>query len=122
MAVSEPLIPSVSMITDSARHGSERVVEAFKWQNLSIILRIVRHRATVKSPYAKSLLQIQVPDECSQALEVYATETQFPIELVIEMALAQFLDVDAVTFKDCDPVMSPGRLREELETLKRERS
>lgn len=68
-----------------------------------------------------SQLQIQVPEQIRLALEAYAAETQFPIELVIEMALAQFLDVDAVTFDDCDPVMSPGRLREELEMLKRDR-
>lgn len=83
---------------------------------------ILRHSAVMKPPQTESLLQIQVPENIRQALEAYATETQFPIELVIEMALAQFLDVDAVTFEDCDPVMSPGRLREELEMIKRDAS
>jgi hypothetical protein len=64
-------------------------------------------------------LQIQVPEKIRQALEAYADENQFPMELVIEMALAQFLDIDAVTFDDCNPVTSPGQLREELEMLKR---
>lgn len=83
---------------------------------------ILRHSAVMKSPHTESLLQIQVPEKIRQALEAYATENQFPIELVVEMALAQFLDVDAVTFEDCDSVMSPGRLREELEMLKRDAS
>lgn len=67
-------------------------------------------------------LNIQVPEKIRQALEAYATANQFPIELVIEMALAQFLDIDAVTFDDYNPVMSPGQLREELEMLKRHKN
>jgi hypothetical protein len=38
--------------------------------------------------------------------------------LVIELALSQFLDLDAVTYDDCNPVMSPGQLREENAMLK----
>ncbi len=75
----------------------------------------------MQHPQTESQLQIKVPVQIQRALEAYAAENQFPLELVIEMALAQFLDVDAVTFEDCNPVMSPGRLREELEMLKRDR-
>lgn len=67
-------------------------------------------------------LNIQVPEKIRQALEAYATANSFSIELVIEMALAQFLDIDAVTFDDCNPVMNPGQLREELEMLKRHKN
>ena len=59
----------------------------------------------------RSELRVQIPEKIRQALEAYASENQFPMDLVIEMALAQFLDVDAVTFDDCNPVMSPGQLR-----------
>jgi len=66
----------------------------------------------------RSELRVQLPEKIRQALEAYASENQFPMDLVIEMALAQFLDVDAVTFDDCNPVMSPGQLREEIEVLR----
>lgn len=66
----------------------------------------------------RSELRVQIPEKIRQALEAYASENQFPMDLVIEMALAQFLDVDAVTFDDCNPVMSPGQLREEIEVLR----
>jgi len=66
----------------------------------------------------RSELRLQIPEKIRQALEAYASENQFPMDLVIEMALAQFLDVDAVTFDDCNPVMSPGQLREEIEVLR----
>jgi hypothetical protein len=58
----------------------------------------------------------QLPLNIREALEAYATETEMPIEFVIEMAIASFLDVDSTTFADCrtDP---PGRLREKIETL-----
>ncbi len=36
----------------------------------------------------------------SQAIE-YAEKTEIPSELVIELAIAHFLDPDSVTFDDC---------------------
>jgi hypothetical protein len=62
---------------------------------------------------APSDLQLRLPDKIQAALDAYASENQFPIDLVIEMAIASFLDVDAVTFDDCNPVTTPGQLREE---------
>lgn len=66
----------------------------------------------------RSNLQVQVPEKIRLALEAYAQERDFPIDLVIELALSQFLDLDAVTYDDCNPVMSPGQLREENAILK----
>jgi hypothetical protein len=63
-------------------------------------------------------LRIQVPEKIRSALEAYAAERKFSTEFVVEMALSQFLDVDGVTFEDCDPVLNPGKLREQVETLK----
>ncbi|MER3475918.1 MAG: hypothetical protein C4287_04295 [Leptolyngbya sp. ERB_1_2] len=46
----------------------------------------------------------------------YAESIDYPVELVVEMAIAGFLDVDALTFTDCR-VTSPGQLREKIEIL-----
>jgi hypothetical protein len=67
-----------------------------------------------------SELIIRLPDKIQAALDVYASENQFPIELVVEMAIASFLDVDAVTYNDCNPVTTPGQLREENLILKQQ--
>jgi hypothetical protein len=57
-----------------------------------------------------------LPTSIREALEAYAEETDLPVEFVIEMAISAFLDIDAVTFSDCR-IESPGRLREQIETL-----
>lgn len=67
-----------------------------------------------------SELRFQVPEKIRVALEAYAAEHQFSLDFVMELALSQFLDLDGVTFEDCQPVMSPGQLREEVEILKRQ--
>ncbi|NJM44846.1 MAG: hypothetical protein HC860_00725 [Alkalinema sp. RU_4_3] len=67
-----------------------------------------------------SELKFQVPDRVRSAVEAYAAERNYSIDFVMELALSQFLDLDGVTFDDCQPVMSPGQLREENEILKRQ--
>lgn len=47
-----------------------------------------------------SLLAALPPVLQSQAIE-YAEKTEIPSELVIELAVAHFLDPDSVTFDDC---------------------
>lgn len=47
-----------------------------------------------------SLLVALPPDLQSQAIQ-YAEQTEIPSELVIELAIAHFLDPDSVTFDDC---------------------
>lgn len=47
-----------------------------------------------------SLLAALPPVLQSQAMQ-YAEKTQLPAELVIELAIAHFLDPDSVTFDDC---------------------
>jgi hypothetical protein len=69
---------------------------------------------------AKTELRFQVPERVRSALEAYAAERNYSIDFAMELALSQFLDLDGVTFHDCDPVMSPGQLREENEILKRQ--
>lgn len=57
-----------------------------------------------------------IPANIREALEVYAADTGMPVEFIIEMAIASFLDVDSITFADCR-TDSPGRLRERIEML-----
>jgi hypothetical protein len=71
----------------------------------------------MQTSIATSELRIEVPEKIRLALEAYALERKFSTEFVVEMALSQFLDADGVTFEDCDPVLNPGKLREQVEIL-----
>ena len=70
----------------------------------------------VLSPEAAKVILEMLPSRISTALREYAESINYPIELVVEMAIAGFLDVDAMTFTDCH-ITSPGRLREKVEML-----
>lgn len=43
------------------------------------------------------------PDRIREALIARAAEIDYPIEAVIEMAIASFLDTEALSFVDCKP-------------------
>jgi hypothetical protein len=53
-----------------------------------------------------------VPEKIRLALVAYAAEIDYPIEAVLEMALASFLDEDAMNFQDCRPLAAIGMERE----------
>jgi hypothetical protein len=57
-----------------------------------------------------------LPTPIRESLEAYAIDTQLPIEFVIEMAIASFLDLDSTTFAECR-THSPGQMREQSEIL-----
>jgi predicted transcriptional regulator len=44
-----------------------------------------------------------LPDRIQDALTARATEIDYPVEAVIEMAIASFLDTEALSFADCKP-------------------
>jgi len=44
-----------------------------------------------------------LPERIRMALINRATEIEYPIEAVIEMAIASFLDAEALGFADCKP-------------------
>ncbi|MBC6430462.1 hypothetical protein FM036_06295 [Nostoc sp. HG1] len=44
-----------------------------------------------------------LPEPICAALIARATEIEYPIEAVIEMAIASFLDTEALGFADCKP-------------------
>jgi len=55
--------------------------------------------ATAAHAFLESL-----PEPIRAALVSYATATDYPIEAVLEMAVAGFLDPDSLSFKDCNPL------------------
>ncbi len=64
---------------------------------------------------AQSIIQ-ELPRRIQDALTQHAIETGDPIEAVLEMAIISFLDLDAMSFKDCR-TETPGRLRERVAIL-----
>ena len=58
---------------------------------------------------AQALLN-SVPEKIRLALIAYAAELEYPIEAVIEMAIAGFLDEDAIGFIDCQPMSTNCKL------------
>jgi hypothetical protein len=51
---------------------------------------------------AKVILE-RLPERIQAALTARAAEIEYPIEAVIEMAIASFLDTEALGFADCKP-------------------
>ncbi|MDX2241535.1 MAG: hypothetical protein NW224_12695 [Leptolyngbyaceae cyanobacterium bins.302] len=52
---------------------------------------------------AALMLLAVLPDHIRDAYLNHAKQTDYAIELVLEMALADFLDPDSLTFTDCKP-------------------
>ena len=55
------------------------------------------------SPVAATMILAALPQRIQRALLAHAQETQYPLEMVLEMAIAGFLDTEAITFSDCRP-------------------
>jgi hypothetical protein len=56
----------------------------------------------ISSTDAEIILR-RLPDWIQDALIARATEIDYPVEAVIEMAIASFLDTEALSFADCKP-------------------
>ncbi|WP_035991284.1 hypothetical protein [Leptolyngbya sp. KIOST-1] len=52
---------------------------------------------------AALMLLAVLPDHIRNAYLNHAKQINYSIELVLEMALADFLDPDSLTFADCNP-------------------
>ncbi len=52
---------------------------------------------------AAEVILEQLPERIKQALLDRANEMDYPVEAVIEMALAGYLDSEAIGFADCNP-------------------
>ncbi|NEQ96079.1 MAG: hypothetical protein F6K30_05030 [Cyanothece sp. SIO2G6] len=59
------------------------------------------------SPEAANRLLEAVPAYVKEAFHRRAAEIEYPIEAVVEMALANFLDDESLSFEDC---LLSGRL------------
>ncbi|MEL7086458.1 MAG: hypothetical protein AAGM36_18405 [Cyanobacteria bacterium J06597_1] len=55
------------------------------------------------SPAATVAILSHLPERIRQALIAHATEMDYPIEAVVEMAIASYLDSEALGFSDCKP-------------------
>ena len=55
------------------------------------------------SPADAEVILGHLPERIRAALIDRATEIEYPIEAVIEMAIASFLDAEALGFADCKP-------------------
>jgi len=55
------------------------------------------------SPADAEVILERLPERIRTALIDRATEIEYPIEAVVEMAIASFLDSEAIGFADCQP-------------------
>jgi hypothetical protein len=55
------------------------------------------------TPAAAQIILEQLPDRIKTAFIHRATEMEYPLEALIEMALAGYLDSEAIGFADCKP-------------------
>ncbi|WP_309741515.1 MULTISPECIES: hypothetical protein [unclassified Chamaesiphon] len=55
------------------------------------------------SPSDAEVILLRLPERIRTALIDRATEIEYPIEAVVEMAIASFLDTEALGFVDCKP-------------------
>ena len=55
------------------------------------------------SPTDAQIILERLPERIKTALVNHAHEIDYPIEAVLEMAIASFLDTEALGFADCKP-------------------
>lgn len=55
------------------------------------------------SPVAARMILAALPTQIKEAFERRAAEIEYPVEAVLEMALAGFLDSESLSFTDCQP-------------------
>lgn len=55
------------------------------------------------SPTDAEIILGKLPDRIREALVARAVEIEYPVEAVVEMAIASFLDSEALGFADCKP-------------------
>jgi hypothetical protein len=55
------------------------------------------------SPTDAQIILARLPEKIRVSLMNRAKEIEYPIEAVLEMAIASFLDSEALSFTDCKP-------------------
>lgn len=97
---------------NAAKLSPAAVVEAA----LALFLELERNSdQEPPSAIEESSILAELPIATQTAIAHYATANEMPPEFVLELAIAHFLDPDAVTFDDCQV----GVQREQIELLKR---
>ncbi|MBF2026172.1 MAG: hypothetical protein IGS48_05305 [Oscillatoriales cyanobacterium C42_A2020_001] len=61
------------------------------------------------APAAAHAFLDALPDKIKQAIVTYAEEMDYPVEAVLEIAIAGFLDPNSINFADCKPMTSAER-------------
>ena len=61
------------------------------------------------SPTAAHAFLDALPEKIQRALITYAEEIDYPVEAVLEIAIAGFLDPDSISFVDCKPMSGMER-------------
>jgi hypothetical protein len=61
------------------------------------------------SPTAAHTFLDALPEKIRKALVTYAEEIEYPVEAVLEIAIAGFLDPDSLSFADCQPMTRAER-------------
>jgi hypothetical protein len=55
------------------------------------------------SPTSGKIILEQLPERIQNAIVARAAEIEYPVEAIIEMAIAGYLDPHAIGFVDCKP-------------------
>lgn len=55
------------------------------------------------SPFDAQAILERLPERIRAAIIARAVEIEYPVEMVVEMAIASFLDTEALGFVDCKP-------------------
>jgi hypothetical protein len=55
------------------------------------------------SPADAAVILARLPERIREALIARSAEIEYPVEAVVEMAIASFLDAEALGFADCKP-------------------
>ena len=88
------------IVSKSSGVGASLITSKFQWS-----LRAMQSTTTFEqlTPDAAQVILEQLPERIRNAFIQRATEINYPIEAVVEMALAGYLDREAIGFVDCKP-------------------
>ncbi|MGC1528973.1 MAG: hypothetical protein WA783_23215 [Phormidesmis sp.] len=94
----EEIREAIETYADESQLSANAVIKGALKHFLSLDISLSSE--TTNTAEDTSLLSSLPPILQSQAIQ-YAEQTEIPEELVIELAIAHFLDPDSVTFDDC---------------------
>ena len=72
-------------------------------EKLNISLSAPTETSEHLSPVVAQMILVALPEPIREALERRAVDIDYPVEAILEMALAGFLDSEALSFTDCKP-------------------